>query len=338
MKTKRILVISSILLIIAIIAIGLSALKYISSGETTSPQWLYIPSGATNEAIRDSLVSSLGQQTGSDVYDIWKFTKAKPSQAHGAYFISAKSTPLDIYRLISRGAQTPIKVTFNNIRTLDDLAARISSKMEFPTSQFLAACDSVLAEEGFTKAQYAAAFLPDSYEFYWTTSPQKFVKTLYSYYNKYWTEERREKASQLGLSPIEVSILASIVEEETNRSDERPIVARLYLNRLNRGMLLQADPTVKFAVGDFTIRRILNKHLSVNSPYNTYKYVGLPPGPIRIPDRRTLDAVLSAPNNNYIYMCASEDFSGRHRFTADYNEHLRNARRYQQALNNRNIK
>lgn len=338
MKGKQIIAISVGIVVVAIIILGYAATAYIKKGETIEPRWLYIPENSSPEAVRDSLVSSVGSVTGGRAYSLWSALSGETSVAHGAYLIEAGASPLDIYRRISRGSQTPVKVTFNNIRTLDDLAERVASRMEFSSADFISACDSVLSDKGFDKSTYAAAFIPDSYEFYWTASPERVVSTLYGYYDRYWTEERRAQAKSLGLDAIEVSILASIVEEETNRADERPTVARLYLNRLHRSMKLQADPTVKFAVGDFSLRRILNVHLKKDSPYNTYMYAGLPPGPIRIPDRRTLDAVLNAPDNNYLYMCAAEDFSGRHNFTSDYNQHLRNAARYQRALNARNIK
>ena len=338
MKTKRILAILAAIAVVAVAIAVYVASKYVENGESTEDCWMYVPADATNESIRDSLVKSVGNTTGENVYTLWSLMGGKPAVAHGAYLIKAGESPLDIYRKLSRGAQTPIKVTFNNIRTLDEFANRVASRMEFTADEFLSACDSILPKKGFNKATYPAAFIPDSYEFYWTASPEKFINTLYRYYERFWTAERVEKAKQNGLTPIEVSTLASIVEEETNRKDERPVVARLYMNRLDRGMKLQADPTVKFAVGDFSLRRILNVHLAKNSPYNTYMYAGLPPGPIRIPDRSTLEAVLNAPKNNYLYMCAAEDFSGRHNFTSDYNQHLRNATRYQRALNARKIK
>ena len=171
-----------------------------------------------------------------------------------------------------------------------------------------------------------------------TTSAESVVKKMLAHYCNYWSADRREKAKSMGLSPAEVSVVASIVEEETNKKDERPLVARLYLNRIKQGMKLQADPTVKFALGDFSLRRITLKHLYVESPYNTYINKGLPPGPIRIVNKATLDDVLNAPEHKYIYMCAKEDFSGYHNFAEDYATHRSNARRYQAELNRRNIK
>lgn len=210
--------------------------------------------------------------------------------------------------------------------------------MECTDSAFIAACDSVLQPLGFNREGYPAAFLPDSYEFYWSDPATKVVSKLVDVRNQFWTDERRQKAKTLGLTPVEVATVASIIEEETAKKDEKPKVARLYLNRIAKGMPLQADPTVKFAVGDFSLRRIKGEHLKADSPYNTYRSRGLPPGPIRIPERTAIDDVLNAPVHPYLYMCAKEDFSGYHNFAEDYATHMANARRYQSALNARGIK
>ncbi|MDE6693970.1 MAG: endolytic transglycosylase MltG, partial [Muribaculaceae bacterium] len=247
-------------------------------------------------------------------------------------------TVYDISRKILNGRQDPVKVVFNNVRTLGQLADKVASKMEFDASAFSRACDSVLASKGLTPEQRPAAFLPDTYEFYWNASPEYVVERLAGYHDKFWNDERRRKADVLGLTPVEVATLASIVEEETAKVDERPKVARLYLNRIRKGMKLQADPTVKFAVGDFSLRRILGAHLKVESPYNTYLHEGLPPGPIRVVDKRTLDAVLDAPAHDYVYMCAKEDFSGYHNFAVTFAEHQANADRYRRELNRRGIR
>lgn len=324
--------------VIAVAAIG-SVLAYRMAtspyvGEATR---IYIPSNATKESVRDSLEAKFGGY-GRKVYSLWSHSKGTAPRAHGSYVVEPGTKALSLSRRLKAGRQTPVKITFNNVRTVGELAQRLSAKMEWPAEDFMAACDSVLAPKGFSKPQYAAAFLPDTYEFYWTTGAGDVVKSLSDFRDKYWNEERRAKAAALGLNPVKAATLASIVEEETNKSEERGNVARLYLNRLNKGMLLQADPTVKFAVGDFKLKRILKKHLAVESPYNTYKNIGLPPGPIRIVERKTLDSVLDAPQHNYLYMCAKEDFSGYHNFAVDYATHQINARRYQQALNRRSIK
>jgi UPF0755 protein len=196
---------------------------------------------------------------------------------------------------------------------------------------------SILQEYNFTKQTLPALFIPNTYQVYWNISAKDFLNRMFKEYKRFWTEERQNKAKAIGLTPIEVSILASIVEEETNNKSEKPMVAGLYINRLKKGMPLQADPTVKFAWQDFTLRRITNKHLTIDSPYNTYKIIGLPPGPIRIPSPEGIDAVLNYSKHNYLYMCAKEDFSGTHNFASTLSEHNRNARKYWDALNKRKI-
>ena len=191
---------------------------------------------------------------------------------------------------------------------------------------------------GYSQETFPALFIPNTYEVYWTMTPAQFVARMVKENDRYWNMSRKDKAKAQGLTPIEVITLASIVDEETNKDDEKPIVAGLYLNRLHRGMLLQADPTVKFALGQFELRRILYAHLNVDSPYNTYKYAGLPPGPIRIPSMAAIESVLNPTKHNYIYMCAKEDFSGYHNFASSLTQHNANARRYQQALNQRGVK
>ena len=181
-------------------------------------------------------------------------------------------------------------------------------------------------------------FLPNTYQFYWNTSAEEFVERMLKEYSNFWNSSRKKKASKLGLNYCEISILASIIEKEQNiRLDERPVIAGLYLNRLDKGMKLQSDPTVIFALGDFTIRRVLKKDLKFDSPYNTYIYSGLPPGPICIPSINAIDAVLNATKHNYIFMCAKEDFSGYHNFAKNVREHNKNAKMYRRALNKRRI-
>lgn len=174
--------------------------------------------------------------------------------------------------------------------------------------------------------------MPNTYEFYWTTDAEELVTRMKREYDRFWNDERKEKATALGLTPLQVSVLASIVQAETAKEDEKPRVAGLYLNRLKIGMILNSDPTVIFAHRDFTIKRVLNWHLKIDSPYNTYKYAGLPPGPINVPSAPSIDAVLNHEQHEYIYMCAREDFSGYHRFAISYQQHLQNAKMYQKAL------
>ena len=301
---------------------------------------VYFPRNATEEMLKDTLYHHLGADFGEKVFWIWNLNGGNLSTAHGSYVVQPGEKALTVARTIADGRQTPVRVTLNNMRTLDDLAKRMASKLELSASDFLSAVDSVLGNDETyrKKSEFLAAFLPDTYEFYWNVDPEKAVKRLVDVRNLFWNDERCDKAKKLGLTPVEIAVVASIVEEESNRKDEHPTIARLYLNRLEKNMLLQADPTVKFAIGDFTMRRITAHHLKIDSPYNTYLYQGLPPGPIRIPEKSTIDAVLDAPSHRYMYMCAKEDFSGRHNFAVDYTTHLRNAARYQAELNRRGIR
>ncbi len=257
----------------------------------------------------------------------------------GHYIINKGSSVHQVYRLLSGGLQTPVTVTFNNVRTLDQLAKRFSEQMMGDSLTYLRLLtDSTNAAGfGFTLQQFPAMFLPNTYEVYWTVQPQKFFERMSDEYRKFWNQERLAKVDKLGITPIQASIIASIAEEETNDRKEIGTVCGLYYNRIKRGMPLQADPTVKFAMGTFEINRVLLKHLEFDSPYNTYKYPGLPPGPIRIPEGRTIDALLNHTPHNYLYMCAKEDFSGSHNFATTLSEHNRNAARYQNALNAKRI-
>lgn len=301
---------------------------------------LYIPGNSTKEAVRDSMKNTLGDGYGNLVYKIWSLTAGDLVKSHGSYLVEPGASALQTAHRIGNGQQSPVRVTLNNMRTLDDLTRRLGAKIEATPAEIKKALTEKLsADKRYDRPEeFSAAFLPDTYEFYWTDSPEHVIERLVSEHDAFWNQTRLDKAKKLGLTPVEVATLASIVEEESNKKDEHSAIARLYMNRLDQGMKLQADPTVKFAVGDFKLRRITGKHLKVQSPYNTYKNTGLPPGPIRIPQKSTIDAVLNAPEHNYIYMCAKEDFSGRHNFAADYATHKRNAARYQAKLNRRGIR
>lgn len=300
--------------------------------------WVYIPRGIGRDSLDATLRASLGERFGGAVMTAFKVAAKDSTDARGAYLIKEGDRAKDVARRLVRRRQTPVKVTFNNIRTRAQLSERVAAAMEFDAEEFDAAMNRVLPSAGFKPEEYIAAFLPDTYEFYWTAPAEDVVSKLLEHRNAFWNDERRAQATALGLNPVKVATICSIAEEETNNAEERATVGRLYLNRVRKGMRLQADPTVKFAVGDFTLRRILGKHLAVESPYNTYKVSGLPPGPIRMPERRTMENFLSARDNDYLYMCAKEDFSGRHNFARDFATHQANARRYQQALNARGIK
>ena len=257
----------------------------------------------------------------------------------GRYAISSSDNMLDVYLRISRGHQTPINLSFNNIRTREQFAQRIGSQLMIDSAEIAdRLSDSAFcARLGYRPETIVSLFIPNTCEMYWNISADEFFERMQKEHGKFWTKERLDKAQAIGLTPEEVSTLASIVEEETNNNAEKPMVAGLYINRLHKGMPLQADPTIKFALQDFSLKRIYGIHLNINSPYNTYKNQGLPPGPIRIPSIKGIDSVLNYTHHPYIYMCAKEDFSGTHNFAKTYAEHQVNARKYQRALNKKKI-
>ena len=258
----------------------------------------------------------------------------------GRYTAKNNMDMVTFLRNLKNGKQTPVSLKFNNIRTKADLAGRLSQQLMTDSITLLKALSdsAVINKYGFTPDNITAMFIPNTYEIYWNTPLDKFFDRMHKEYNTFWDDERKNKAEKLGMTPIEISTLASIVEEEARYSDEYPIIARLYMNRLNKGMKLESDPTVKFAVGDFSLKRIYSGHLQKQSPYNTYLNIGLPPGPIRIPSIKGIDATLSPAQNNYLFMCAKEDLSGRHNYAETFAEHRVNAERYRKALNERGIK
>lgn len=330
-----------IILIVAIFgAIGVGAYivydNYMSSC-VVEDSMLYITDDMTMEQLEEHLAVSVGADGAGRVMTMININDIDISKRSGAYKIKVGDSPMDVARRLQRKEQTPIKFTFNNVRTKGELADIIGERLMMSSEDILATMnnDSICAVYGCDTATVVMLFMPDTYELYWNLSPERLMEVMGNYHKSWWTQERLSKAEALGLTPAEVATLASIVEQESNKRDERPIVARLYLNRLQRGIKLQADPTVKFALNDFGLKRILNKHLEFDSPYNTYLYAGLPPSPIYLADKRTLDAVLNAPKHNYIYMCAKEDMSGYHNFTSSYTQHLNNAKRYWNELNRR---
>lgn len=268
-----------------------------------------------------------------------KLMKYPENVKPGYYVLKANMTSVEAVRLLRSGRQEPLNLTFTNSRTLGELSKKVGNRLMFSEKEIdsLLHSPQVAREYGFDTTTFIGMFLPNTYEFYWTTSAREFLDRMKKEYDKYWTEERLARAKEMGLTRHEVSTLASIVNAETNKADEMPRVAGVYLNRLNKNIPLQADPTLKFALGDFTIKRILNKDKEIDSPYNTYKYAGLPPGPINMPPLSALNGVLNAEDHKYLYFCAKPDFSGYHNFAITYNEHLKNARKYQRALSQEGI-
>lgn len=307
--------------------------------EKEEPYTLKIPTDATFQMVSDRLYQN------KVIHDLITFSFVAKVLGYqddvkpGMYIIPAKTSNLNLVRLLRSGRQTPVKLTFNNVRTKEDLAEKITKNLEISQDEFmdLITDSAYIRKFGFKEETIMGMFIPNTYEIWWNTSADKLFDRMYKEYGNFWTEARLAKAEKLGLTQNEVSTLASIVQAETQKADERPKVAGVYLNRLRINMALQADPTLVFAVGDFNLKRVLNVHKEIDSPYNTYKYTGLPPGPINLPEISALEAVLNYEDHDYLYFCAKEDFSGYHAFAKDYNEHMNNARRYQAALNKSKI-
>ena len=341
--TKRFLYAGLIILLTGIAGCGTVGYYIMFLPNFTPPETKYI---YIHEDARDfqSLCATLRDSAGCKhlkSFEILASLRKYPENIKsGKYAVDPNMNNNTLINSLRRGQQTPVRLTFNNIRLISDLTTRLSDQLMIDNDDLLlllgdeAYCRSL----GFDIMTIKAMFIPNTYEVYWNISAEKLMERMKREYDTFWNGERREKAENIGLSPIDVSILASIVEEESAVADEYPVVAGVYINRLQRGMLLQADPTVKYAVGDFTLQRILNIHLQEDSPYNTYMYPGLPPGPIRIPSIQAINGVLHYTRHNYIYMCAKEDFSGRHNFAVTLAEHSRNAARYHAELNKRGIR
>lgn len=301
--------------------------------------YVYIPTGATYEQALDSveatgvIIDRLSLRFMAKLMDYDELVKP------GRYKLEHGWGNRQLIGMLRLGQQSPLRLTFNNIRLRSQLAEKLAAAVE-PSAEEI---DSLLNDQeylqslGFDTTTVVSMFIPNTYEVYWTITAPELMQRMKTEYDRFWNDERKAKAEKMGLSPKEVSTLASIVQAETIKNDEKPRVAGVYLNRLKKGMRLEADPTVVYAVRDFTIRRVLNVHLQHDSPYNTYRYAGLPPGPINVPDISSIDAVLNPEQHKYIYFCAKEDFSGYHSFAVTHAEHIANARRYQKALTERNI-
>lgn len=338
MKGRKIFILS-----VVIITILLSSFTFYFYQVLYAPNFLvekeskhlFIPSGASFEDVQKIVYNERFVNDPVAFGMLAKFMKYNNLVKPGKFLIEKNSNNLEVIRKLRSGDQVPVRITFNNSRVLSDVAEKLTANIELDGEEFLNVINSeVIARKyNFDLETFRCMFIPNTYEVYWTITNEDLVDRLYNEYTRFWNSERISKALEIGLTPVEVSVLASIVQAEVSHHDESPVVAGLYLNRLHRNMPLQADPTLIYAVGDFTIKRVLNIHKEIDSPYNTYKYAGLPPGPINFPSIISIDAVLNYNKHNYIYMCAKEDFSGYHNFSSNLRQHNINARRYQQALN-----
>lgn len=295
---------------------------------------LYVRPEMSMAEVMDSLQAGAGTVRPKSVERAFAKMEMDANMKPGRYVVDSTSTSIYVARMLVYGWQTPQNMTLSGtLRKKDRIAQRISSQMMVDSASVADALndEAFLAEYGFTPENVFALIIPDTYEMYWTASVKDIFDRFKKEYDAFWTSDRKEKAKAQGLSPMQVSVMASIVSGETLKAFEYPIIAGVYLNRYKKGMKLQADPTIAFCY-DYTLDRILKKHLTVDSPYNTYKHVGLPPAPINVPPKACLEAVLNPQKHNYIYFCASPAFDGTHNFAVGYNEHLKNARAFQREL------
>ncbi|MFO7573843.1 MAG: endolytic transglycosylase MltG [Bacteroidales bacterium] len=303
------------------------------------PAILVIPEEASFEQVCDSL------EAGRLVINMKSFRLAAKARKYagnikpGRYLIEGELSNYKLITMLRAGLQTPVKVTFNNIRTIYELAGRISSQIEADSAEIIMFLENETnyAGDGFKRETVISVFIPDTYEVYWNIPVEGFYRRMLREHTRFWNDDRLASAAEKKLTPVEVSIIASIVDDEVAKTDEKPRIAGVYLNRLRIGMPLQACPTIKFALNDFTITRVLYEHMQVESPYNTYKHRGLPPGPVRCSTISGIDAVLNAEKHDYLYFAAKADFSGYHNFSRTLAEHNRYANEYQRELNRRRI-
>lgn len=302
--------------------------------------YLYIPTGSDfNDVL--NLLTEGGYIINTASFEwVAEMKKYKNNVKPGRYRIKNGMSNNEIVNLLRSGMQEPVKVIIHNVRKPEEMAGRVSSFIEADSLSIIEMYrdPEIRKKYGFSGEKMFCLFIPNTYEFYWNTSAEDFFERMAKEYKLFWTEERQDKAAQLNLSQSEVAIIASIVEKESVKRDEYSAIAGVYLNRIRKGMKLQADPTVVFAIGDFTKNRVMRKDLEYDSPYNTYLYEGIPPGPICLPGTIAIDAVLNAERHNYIYFCAREDFSGYHNFARTLEQHEVNAKKYRRALDKLNIK
>lgn len=301
---------------------------------------VFIHTGSDYEQARTALIEA-GLLINTKSFEWVAKRKDYPTHVKpGRYVIVNGTNNNRLVNMLRGGLQSPVMVTFNNIRNVNQLSGRISKQIEADSASITTLLHNkeYIKAIGFNTFTIPALFIPDSYEFYWDTDAQEFVQRMQQEYDRFWNKERLDKAKKIGLSPVEVSTLASIVCKETNKGDEMPRIAGVYLNRLRNNWPLQADPTLVFALNDFSLKRVLNVHKEVESPFNTYKHTGLPPGPICIPSLVAINSVLDAEKHNYFYFCAKDDLSGYHNFAKTLAEHNQNAAKYQRELNKRGIK
>lgn len=341
MKTGTKIILLSLLVVLAVGGyFGIKFYKVFFAPNTTGKEkYLYVRTGSNLDNLFEELRrKDILTEIGTFSQAVAKMDLAR-SLKPGRYKLTKGMNNRSIINMLKSGNQDPVKLKFQNLRKKENFAGYLANNLEPDSLTFMSVLDSaaLIEKYGFNQDNSYVMFIPNTYEMYWNVTALEFFDRMHTEYEKFWNAERKQKAAALNLTPIQVSILASIVDAEALYDKEMPIIAGLYLNRLNKGILLQADPTVIYANNDFTVKRVTNSLLQVQSKYNTYKYAGLPPGPIMMPSINAIDAVLNREKNNYIYMCAKEDFSGYHNFAVTVQEHELNAKKYREALNKRNI-
>ena len=345
LSTRGIVILSALALILLVVAgaFGWKQYTYRFGTAVVRGGTIQVASGTTFDELTRRLADS-GFVRNTRKWISYARSNGLDSVQTGNYTLQKGASYRSALSMFCYGRQTPVRLTFNNIRTMERLAGVVSKYIEADSVTLLATLQdpTVIRSTGLTPATFPSLFIPNTYEVYWTLTPEGFVERMQKEHDRFWNEERRKKAQTLGFTPEEIATIASIVIEETKYRGEMTQVAGVYVNRLRAGMPLQADPTVKYALGDPSIRRVLNRHLTVDSPYNTYKYAGLPPGPICVPPISAIDATLAyadpANRHNYYYFCAKADFSGHHAFARTLPEHNRNAAAYASELNRRGIR
>jgi UPF0755 protein len=337
---KKFIIALVVIIILSLAGTGIFYyLRYFGPNVSDKKDYLYIHTGSTfNDVYSTIIKDGIVKDTTTFMWAAHNMNypnRVKP----GKYRLTPGMSNRSLINMLKAGNQEPVKLAIHNIRLKEQFAGFLAKKLEPDSVAMLRLLDSTAFVEkyGFTTENVYTMFIPNSYEFYWNTTPEKFFERMYANYQKFWTPERKAKAAAINLTQQQVSILAAIVDAEALHDDDMPAVAGLYLNRLKKGMKLETDPTVIFAVGDFTIKRVLRKDLMKDSPYNTYMYAGLPPGPIMMPSVNAINSVLDYQHNDYLYMCAKEDFSGYHNFANNETQHRINARKFQDALNQRHI-
>ena len=293
-----------------------------------------VRSGTTYKQLQKELMDGGYVQDIVSFSFVARFNNLDKNIKPGRYYLKRNMNNRQAVLAFTEGRNDEVKVTFAHVRKIDELGDKVTANLGVTTQEFNEALEKFIVanQEGFNKDNILCMFIPNTYNVYFNVIPDDLIARFNKEYHDFWTTERLDKARALGLSPIEVSILASIVQAEVSKNEESPVIAGLYINRLKKDIALQADPTLIFAANDFTIKRVLNVHKEIDSPYNTYKYAGLPPGPINLPSIHSIDAVLNYQKHNYYYMCAKEDFSGYHNFAATLAEHSKNAAKFQRAL------